>query len=493
MTGEQEAAQQPYGTADRAAGGAFWRLVRKLTSPDGSAEVSQRPRLLSFFARTSADVEPPELPEADLLFLLRLGEVLLRCGAGSADVEASVVACADSLGHSDVQAAITYTQVQISLRDRRGGPPLTDMRIVRVRSADHQLLTNAHRLVLELLDSGLDAPSASARLDSMLARPRRYPRWVVSAGWGALSAAVVAQLGAGVQLCMLSFALSVALYRLGVFLARRGMPDFYLNAIGGAAATSVAAGLTAAGAQIQPSLLVAGGIVALLPGLTLVGTVSDAVMGFMVTAAGRAVEVMLLGAGIVGGVAGVLVLAEEAGVQMDVQATIDLQASALPIQFVAAGVLAAAVSVTMHAPPRLLPAAFALGSAGYTTFLAFTEVVDAPALGRAVVAVLLGLGCQLYATRFRYPVLTLAVPAITTMLPGLAIYAAMLQISQGSASVGLAGLVGAATQALALAAGVVLGQFVGQSAHRQLDSIERRYAGPQMVGASPAARRRERR
>ena len=61
-------------------------------------------------------------------------------------------------------------------------------------------------------------------------------------------------------------------------------------------------GIGALPAGTQSSLVIAAGITVLLSGLSVVGTVQDAISGFYVTAAGRAAEVALLSAGLLTGV-----------------------------------------------------------------------------------------------------------------------------------------------------------------------------------------------
>jgi uncharacterized membrane protein YjjB (DUF3815 family) len=95
-----------------------------------------------------------------------------------------------------------------------------------------------------------------------------------------------------------------------------------------------------------------------------------------------------------------------------------------------------------------------------------------------------------FATRRRLPALTVVLPAIIPMLPGLTIYSAMLQLTQGDSISGVTGLLRAATDALALAAGVILGEFLAQPLRRQLSRRERRYAGPRMVGPLRVSTRR---
>jgi hypothetical protein len=76
------------------------------------------------------------------------------------------------------------------------------------------------------------------------------------------------------------------------------------------------------------------------------------------------------------------------------------------------------------------------------------------------------------------------VPAIVPMLPGLTIYRglSLLSAPEGHTSAGLLAIVSAAAIALALAAGVILGEYLAQPLKREARRLESRLAGPRLVG-----------
>ncbi|HEY8454703.1 MAG TPA: threonine/serine exporter family protein [Actinopolymorphaceae bacterium] len=415
-------------------------------------------------------------------FLLRLGELLLRSGAGSVDVEATIIACAMAFGLRDVEASVTNTEILVSVAVDENGTPLTDLRNVRVRAVDHSRLVALHEMVLNLTEGRLSPEEAYKRLDEIVHAPKRYPRWGVTIAWATLATAVSVQLGGNWLHALVTFVSAGVIDRLGRRLARRNIPDFYLNFIGAALVTGVAVGLTAAGAPLQPALVVAGGVVLLLPGLALLSCVQDALTGFVVTAAGRLVDVLILAAGIISGVAAALIVARQAGLSMPVQPPAPFTLTGLPPQFISAGIVAAAMSFGLYAPLRVLPFAFLLGGSGYVAFLSINHLLAAPSMSRGLVAVVLGVCGHAIATRYRLPALTVVLPAIIPMLPGLTIYGAMLELTQGDRLTGIGLLLQAGTDALALAAGVILGEFLGQPLRRPLTRKERRYAGPRLLG-----------
>ena len=85
------------------------------------------------------------------------------------------------------------------------------------------------------------------------------------------------------------------------------MPFFFQNVVGGAIAAAPAITLYTfaddLGIDINPSQVIAAGIVVLLSGLSLVGSVQDAITGAPITAAARLLEVVMMTGGIIAGVA----------------------------------------------------------------------------------------------------------------------------------------------------------------------------------------------
>ena len=425
---------------------------------------------------------PPGEPLAELDLLLRLGTALLRCGAGNVDVEASLLACSRALGIADAEVSVTYTETRVTVVGVVGGRPLTTMRIVRTREPDYHRLAALHGLMCDVVDGHLDWAGADDQLRRILGERATYPRPVLTVAAGSLATAVAAQLGGGLLLCSVTFVVSMILDAIGRYITARNLSGFYVNLVGGALVAATASVLVAVDAPVRPPLVIAAGVVVLLPGIALVTTVQDALSGFMVTAAGRAMEVLVLGAGIVGGIASVLVIGKAVGITMPVISPLELDLASLPWRFVTAGVVAGALAIGMHAPARTVPVIVVFGGAGYLMFLSLNSLLDSPSLARAAAATAVGAAGQVYAAHHRFPALILAVPLITPMLPGLAVYSALLQFTEGDKSIGAATLLAAVTGALALALGVVLGQFLVQPAQRRMERLSRPYTGPRLLG-----------
>jgi uncharacterized membrane protein YjjP (DUF1212 family) len=439
-----------------------------------------------------ADAPAAQDPEIHRLadLLLRLGDVLVSSGAATSDVEAAVIAAANALGVPRTEVDITFNAVTVTLL-RDDGPPVTQVRVVRQRSASYDRLAEVHNLLVDLVDNGITRREASVRLSAIEAKKPDYPRWLVSLAWGVLAAAVTQLLGGTLFVAAIAFGSTVIVDQLGRLMRRIGWPEFYFQVVGGFVVTLIAAGLTAADVSIRPSLVVVGGIIVLLAGLGIVATVQDALTGFVVTAAGRGVEVALMTAGIIAGVSLALLLARRLEISMGILPPATSALVDIPARTVAAAIGAASFAVAYQTPRRLLVPCAAIGALSYVTWYAMQQSVGASALSAATAAVAVGLAAHVIALRLNAPPLVVVVPGLVLLLPGVAIYRGLLLLNGGATADGIVSMIQAGTIGLALAAGVLVGEILGQPVRRELSRAERRFARPRMVG--PARLRIQRR
>jgi uncharacterized membrane protein YjjP (DUF1212 family) len=419
---------------------------------------------------------------------LRAGEIFLAGGAGASDVTATILAITNACGLRRVECDITFTSISVSCQPSPGAPPVTGMRLVRRRSLDYTRVTEVHNLVQDLVDGRIDQETAEARLRTAARAPHPYRRWSVALSRALLAAAVGVLLGGGLIVVAAAFLATLLADRINRALDAREVPEFYQNVFGGVVATGVAIGLVAVDADVRPSLVVAAGIVLLLPGVTLVGAVQDAITGFLVTASARAFETFLLTAGIISGVAVALSLGVRLDVPVRITAPPPVGLSDVPLQIAAAAVVSGAFAVSTYSPRRTIPAAAAAGAIGWAAFSLANQLELDTALSTALAAVLVGLGSHTFAYRQKVPALLYIAAGIIPLLPGLTIYRGMFRSTNGDSIGGITTLGQAVSIGLALAAGVILGQFLAQPARREVGRIERRIAGPRLAG--PLRRRR---
>lgn len=420
---------------------------------------------------------------------LRVGELLLANGAGAADVTATMQSVALHLGLRGADIDVTFTSLSMSYQPVAEEPPLVLMRQVWSREIDYEDLTRANQLVNDLLSDGIDLAEARSRMARIRSSGHGTPRWAVTLGWGAMCSGTTLMLGGTGVVLAVSFVAAVCIDRVQLRMARRRLPAFYLQVTGGLIAGALAVAAAAVFGHLEQqntlSLVITANIIMLLSGIGFMGALQDALSGFYVTAGARIIEALLATAGIIAGVSGGLSLAPLLDVPVQrVMPGYVTSPEQLFLVAVGAALSAAAFSFATYAPRRAV-AAIGLIAAGA---MVVAQLVSVTALGRVwavgVAAFAIGVVSYWVAGRVRVPPLVLVVPAIVPMLPGLSIYRGLSLLTEGGAasSRGLLSMMTAASVAIALASGVILGEYVAQPLKREARRLESRLAGPRLVG-----------
>jgi uncharacterized membrane protein YjjP (DUF1212 family) len=425
---------------------------------------------------------------------LRVGEVLMASGAGAADVTATVLAVTDAYGLPHCEADVIFTSISICCQRGTELAPLTTHRVVRSRSLDYTRLQQVERLVQRITAGQLTAAAARQRLDEATNAAHPYPRWVATLAWALMAAFVGVLLGGGPLVALVSGATTALIDRVGRLLNRRALPFFFQQAVGGALATGVTLLLMRFGllpSGIAPPLVVAGAITVLLSGLSVVSAVQDAISGYNVTAAGRAMETTMMSFGLVAGVVAALAVAVRLGMPSSSLVTQPLPNSALhlPVAIAAGAGTAAMFALASYATRRALVVAAGAGALGAAAHGLLQLAGINQIAASAVAAILIGLANGMISRRLTLPPLVVAVSGLTPLLPGLTTYQSMFQLAVNRDPAGLSTAMTAIAIALALAAGVVLGEFLAQPVRTGLGRLERRLAGPRLAGPLRPAKR----
>lgn len=430
----------------------------------------------------------PEARELNLTldFCLRVGELLLSSGAGAADVTATMQALSWQLGVRNPEVDVTFTSLAMSYQSDPEQPAFVLIRQVKQREIDYEDLTLVDHLVHDVLHGGTDLKEARTRLGRIVSSGHTRPRWAAMLGWGAMCAGVGLQLGGSWEVVLIAFVAAVTIDRLQLVLARRRVPSFYRQVAGGGVATLIAVAVEGVFPdQLDPSVVVTANIIMLLAGIGFMGALQDALSGFYVTAGARLTEAMLATAGIIAGVGGGLQIGTVIGVEvprLDPGAAADLRSVTTLV--IGSAIAAAAFAYSSYAPRRTLPVVGAVAALA----ILISQSANVSGVGRAwpvaIAAFVVGLVSYGISARLRVPPLVIVVPAVVPMLPGLSIYRGLSLLSEGPAatSQGLLALFTAGSVALALASGVILGEYVAQPLKREARKLENRLAGPRLVG-----------
>ena len=412
---------------------------------------------------------------------LRVGEVLLSSGAGAADVTATMLSIAHGLGLRNADVDVTFTALSMSYQVSFDEPALIQVRNVRHRDIDYEDLTEVDHLITAVLTGELDRDEARHRLAQIVSSGHRLPRWAVTLGWGVTGLGIGLLLGGDLIVVTIAFLAAVGIDLLKKSMSRRRLPVFYQQVAGGLLATSFAVGTAATDLDVDPSLVVTANIIMLLSGIGFMGAIQDALSGFYITAGARLLEALLATAGIIAGVSGGLTVGTMLGVELSRLNPGEAGFQALPVTAFGAGLAAAAFAFACYAPLRSLLPIAAIAALGASVWYVLFMQDAGPAWASAAAAVTIGLVSYSVAGRVRVPPLVVVVPAIVPLLPGLSIYRGLALMSAGD-SYGIIALATAAAVAIALASGVILGEYVAQPLRREVRRLEDRLAGPRLVG-----------
>ncbi|MEW1822756.1 threonine/serine exporter family protein [Arthrobacter sp. NPDC080031] len=408
-------------------------------------------------------------------FALHMAESMFRYGAGALEVETSIIAVTAALGLKNIEVDITNQSVQINYAPK-DQTPLTLLRVVRSWTNNYAGLAQVHQLVTDIVAGGVGRAEAVRRLDDIIRSSKPFPRWMVTMAFGVFAAVFVGVLGGGLGASALAFVSNMLVNLVARQLGKWRTPDFFVTAACSFLVTFIALMLHWAGADIPPSIVVAGGILLLLPTGRLVSSVQDAINGFPVTAAGRFLSTILTFGAIVAGIAVAVVVGDLIGsVAIDVTQTFP---EAYPLWgqaiLIAIGVIA--IGITEQTLLKLLLPTAAVGLVGYFVLWGASTLGFGDRLSPAISAVVIGLLARMVALRLGAPQLVVAVPAALILLPGLKIFRSMyvLTVQEADVLLGSGGMLNAGAIVLGVAAGIVLGDNLARPLTKGLASNERR-------------------
>ncbi|MFC4056960.1 threonine/serine exporter ThrE family protein [Planomonospora corallina] len=389
---------------------------------------------------------------------LRVGELLLGSGEATEIVSATMRGVTDAYGVPHCEADVNLSAITLSHVPADGGAPTTAERRVRRRLPDYDRLIAVHDLVREISAGSVPIGEARARLRRITRRVPVYPNWLLVVALALIAASASILVGGGPQVALAAFFATVLGDRASAWLARRGVAEFFQLAVAAMLGSLVAVLLIWADAPVTASAVVVGAVVALLPGRLMVACVQDGIAGEYVTATGRLFEVFFTITAVICGIGLTLYVAVRLGVPLSVENVPVAPLSLRAEQLLGAVGVTLAFAVALLVPPRHLLQTAVGGALIWAVFVQLTTYWQVPVvLATAVSAAAVGLLGTAYATRARIPSLVLTVPAICPLLPGTALYRAMLEISLDHTSAGLTSLLQALSTALALGAGVMLG------------------------------------
>ena len=365
--------------------------------------------------------------------VLRLGQMLLAAGAGSYRVKASMRTCAEAVGIEKHHAQVTFTEVvATAYANGTFRTELAEQRLLGVNADRIDRITNylatieGTQVLVEDVDKALDE----------IERVKPLYGWLANALASGLACAAFAFLNAGgwVECSVVAIAAFI-----GQFL-RRQMLKRHMNhfgvwmVCGGIAASAyiLCVYLAQKYMGIEPTHQ-AGFISALLflvPGFPLVTGIIDLVRHDFAGGIQRIVYVAML---VVSAGVAVWSISEAFNWSVTPEYVVSLPAYIhFPLRFFTSFVAAFGFAMLFNSPPKVCAAAALIGAVINTGRIALAVELGMPvpaAVGLA--ALCAGLLAAAVAAKTRYSRVTLSVPAVVIMIPGVPLYRSLTYLNNG--------------------------------------------------------------
>ena len=411
---------------------------------------------------------------------LRVGDVLLAAGMSANDVVVEMLCITEAYGLKRVHVDLTFTSITVTYY---AAPTTVPMTLVRTVQPDVLDFTKVRRVqaLAEGIRAGLPLEDAINDLERIRDAPRLYSGWVASAGNAAIAPGVTLLFTLSWQILVITFLTGFAVDRLLVWASARRLPPFFSQLAAAAFITLVATGVSALGSsgvgilRVDPTLIVVGGIILLVAGMTAVGAMQDAIDLFYVTASARFLEVAMMTAGIVLGILAGL----QVGVALGHPIAVSTQALTLgPVvaQFVGATVISAAFALSAYAGLISVVLSGLMGALGWAGYLGMVTLGFGEVTANAAGALLAAFVATIVARRFRTPNFALIAAAILPLVPGLSLFTGLLQAvgsatEPGDLAASGVTLLQALGVAVGIAGGATLGTYLGRPVKEQLRRI----------------------
>jgi uncharacterized membrane protein YjjP (DUF1212 family) len=394
--------------------------------------------------------------------VLRVGRLSLSAGTGSYRVKASMARVARALGIDRHEAHVTLTE--ITTTSHRARSFRTEVIEVRTIGVNVDRLTSLEHLAGRLEATGhATVAEVTAELDRIANKPPLYPV-VLNALWAAIACAAFSFLNSGGVVEVLGVLVGAFLGQaLRRTMLHRGFNQFGVTMLCATVACLCdlgfvgllqATGVTGAGHDAG----YVSAVLFLIPGFPLVtGFLDLAKLDFSAGVARLTYALMILTSAALA----VWALSLIVGLTPDPPTPAVLDAGLLvSLRFVASFLGVLGFALMFNSPWRIALAAAGVGMVANVLRIALVEATVPPQAAAAIAALVVGLLAAVIAPRLDVPRITVYVPAVTIMVPGVLAYRAVFHISNGETAEALSYGVQAALVVAALAIGLAIARML---------------------------------
>lgn len=425
-----------------------------------------------------------------LRLAMNIADQLFSMGVAANDVVHNALTITNTYCSRPVHIDISYTLLTISQDRGIEREPLTLIRTIVPRDANHRIIQQLQDLVRLIRNKNIKLDDAIGKMNDILVSQGQYSRWTTYLAGGGISAGVSVLYTGSLVIIFINFWIGFLTSWLLDKLGRVGIPGFFVQAIAAASVTIAAATLTWLVrhneyldiiSYINPTLVVIGGIVLLVAGMMIVAAMQDAIDEYYLTASARILKVIMSTGGIVLGVAIGLYIAKKMGVIFATSPD-RLTLTSITYQYIGAGIVASSFALSRHSRLGGVLLAGIVGLAGYYSVNLFINngIEAIPAYG--IAAGLIGFTATIISRLWRVPSVATISAGIVPLVPGISLYNGLMYIVENEPGTflfnqGTSVLFRAFMIAITIAAGASFGNIVGRPMRRRLVRLQNNLPG----------------
>lgn len=244
---------------------------------------------------------------------LEVGRIMLQSGSSTNRVEAMMRKVCIGFGYADTESYVTPTGIFISVPDDHGEIH-TSIRRIENRRIDLGKITRVSRLVNTLAANPISEDKRGHEYRKLHAEliqidtEEAWPGWLRNACGGATSGFFCLLFGGSWAEFAVAFTIGVIVSWGMKYLAKLAFNNFLLNALAAALIVFLAKSSDYYLPYIRLDNIIIGGIMLLVPGLSITNAIRDTMSGDLVSGTARAVEALFITIGVVAGTATMLKL-----------------------------------------------------------------------------------------------------------------------------------------------------------------------------------------
>lgn len=414
-----------------------------------------------------------------LRLAMSMTDQLASMGVAASDAVHMCLGITNTYCKRKVHIDISSTLITVSQDRGNDREPLTLIRTIDDRDTDYKRVQALQNLALKIRDHKIQLSDAEKELDRIVREPKPYPRWLRHIMAAGISAGVVVLYAGTPLMTFLAFLMGMVTSWLIDFLSRKGLATFYIQILVSLCITLVAALTVWLNVQfslnMNPTLMLIGGIVMLVAGMMIVGAFQDAIDEYYVTANARLLRVMVATGGVVIGVLIGLFIAAKFGIAFP--ATPDrLPLADEGLRYLGAFIIASGFAASNYAPRLIF---LMSGVAGFLSYFILQLMMDfglGLVVSSAIAATVVGLLATFTSRFWHFPSVAIISAAIVPLVPGLSLYNGLMGVSDNAAGspefmAGLAILMRAVAIGIAVAAGATLGNMIGRPLRRRMVAL----------------------